>query len=102
MRACPPMVVRNALHCFSAIMYAFLTRFSRAKLRFAQKFFFLILFLFGKRKRMDAAYAAGRVIVTTQPPPEALPISNSPLWRRMISSHTARPMPLPRTLEEPL
>ena len=95
MRACPPMVVRNALHCFSAIMYAFLTRF-------AQKFFFLILFLFGKRKRMDAAYAAGRVIVTTQPPPEALPISNSPLWRRMISSHTARPMPLPRALEEPL
>ena len=33
---------------------------------------------------------------------DALPMSKVPLWRWTISSHTARPMPLPRALEEPL
>ena len=41
-------------------------------------------------------------MVTTVPPPGALAMSNVPLCRRMISSHTARPMPLPRALDEPL
>src|SRR5699024_3237970 len=47
-------------------------------------------------------YALGRVMVTRQPPPSALPMSKVPPWRCMISSHTARPIPLPRALEEPL
>ena len=44
----------------------------------------------------------GRQMVTTAPPPSALPMVKMPLWRPMISSHTARPMPLPRALEDPL
>ena len=94
-------------------------------------------FLCSQRKEWPLTYAAGRVIVTTHPPPSALSISNVlhlygalqagghcpplrelrralrphsrgrgasnvPSWSRMISSHTARPMPLPRALEEPL
>ena len=42
------------------------------------------------------------VIVTTQPPPSALPISKVPPCSRTISSHTARPIPLPLALDEPL
>jgi len=44
----------------------------------------------------------GSRMVTMAPPPSALPMSNTPPWRWTISSHTARPMPLPRALEEPL
>ena len=43
----------------------------------------------------------GKRMVTTVPPPSALPMSKVPSWRRTISSHTAKPMPLPRALELP-
>ena len=44
----------------------------------------------------------GSVMVTTQPPPSAFPISRLPSCRVTISSHTARPIPEPRALELPL
>ena len=44
----------------------------------------------------------GSLIVTTAPPPPAFPMVKVPPWRPMISSHTARPMPLPRAREVPL
>ena len=40
-------------------------------------------------------------MVTTAPPPGAFPMSKVPPWRFTISSQTARPMPVPRTLELP-
>ena len=44
----------------------------------------------------------GSRMVTRMPPPSALDSSREPLCMDTISSHTARPMPLPRALEDPL
>ena len=44
----------------------------------------------------------GRERMTMHPPPSALRMSIFPLWRVMISSQTARPMPVPRFFELPL
>lgn len=46
--------------------------------------------------------ANGSRTETSVPPPGALPIVSVPPERVTISSHTARPMPLPRALELPL
>ena len=44
----------------------------------------------------------GRYTDTTQPHSSAFSIIKEPPWRVTISSHTARPMPVPRFFELPL
>ena len=51
---------------------------------------------------LSYASAAGRRMVTSVPPPSAFSSVSVPLCMVTISSHTARPMPLPRALEVPL
>ena len=53
---------------------------------------------------MKASYSSpvGIQIVTSVPPPSAFSSVSVPPCMVTISSHTARPMPLPRALELPL
>ena len=108
MRACPPMLVRKQLpECFSlAIDLFFLSNGSISQGVIKCKHLFYILFPrragkpAGEKNHIQSV--RGSRMVTTVPPPSALPIWKMPLWSRTISSQTARPMPLPRALDEPL
>ena len=75
MSACPPIIVLKQDSFFLAFA----------------NFFYLFIYAF-----------TGSLIVTTRPPSGALSIPSVPLWSLIISSQTARPMPLPRSLELPL
>ena len=89
--ACPPMLVRKAQDLFSSAM----------KFPFCNP---IISGFFSKVKHLFYfhCFGPGRQMVTTVPPPSALPMEKVPPWKPTISSHTARPMPLPRALEVPL
>ena len=88
---CPPILVRKApLEC-SAI--------DKVPFCFAVSVYHTVV----RKSNICSIHSfSGMQMVTTAPPPSALAMSKVPPWSRTISSHTARPMPLPRALEEPL
>ena len=95
MSACPPMEVRKACF-FSFLAMNLLSSLPPRQYSTPRRGMQHMFYFYSSSREM------GSRIVTTVPPPSALAMSKVPSWRRTISSHTARPMPLPRALELPL